>query len=123
MFTPFKAFIKAMQAFKDFLAHADEGSAAAAKRLKRLPPMNPHAPVLSKEDYFTVPPVKRMRRFSDEELQVQPCSMETLEQMHPICSAGLSQTTGCVEKAHCQIAIVCTSAVPKHCWCRRWSAS
>lgn len=49
---------------------ADEGLAMAAKRLKRIPPMNPNAPVLSKEDYFTIPPIKRMRRFSDEELQV-----------------------------------------------------
>lgn len=50
--------------------YADEGSVAAAKRLKRIPPMNPHAPVLSKEDYFTVPPVKRLRRFTDNELRV-----------------------------------------------------
>ena len=49
---------------------ADEGLTMAAKRLKRIPPMNPNAPVLSKEDYFTIPPIKRMRRFSDEELQV-----------------------------------------------------
>ncbi len=43
--------------------------------------------MLSKEDYFTVPPIKRMRRFSDEELQVQPCSMARFEQALPICSA------------------------------------
>ena len=44
-----------------------------ARRLKRIPPLNPKAPVLSKDDYFTVPPIKRMRRFSDNELQVRFC--------------------------------------------------
>ena len=57
---------------------ADEGSASDARRLKRIPPMNPNAPVLSKEDYFTVPPLKRMRRFADTELQVNTCSMATM---------------------------------------------
>ena len=33
--------------------------------------MNPSAPVLSKEDYFTIPAIKRLRRCSDNELQVQ----------------------------------------------------
>jgi hypothetical protein len=33
--------------------------------------MNPSAPVLSKEDYFTIPAIKRLRRCSDDELQVQ----------------------------------------------------
>ena len=43
----------------------------AAKRLRRIPPVNPIAPVLSKEDYFTIPAIKRLRRCSDDELQVR----------------------------------------------------
>ena len=52
--------------------------------------MNPHAPVLSKEDYFTVPPVKRLRRFTDDELQVSLCGMMPSEQALSDCSAGHS---------------------------------
>ena len=43
----------------------------AAKRLRRIPPINPNAPVLSKEDYFTIPAIKRLCRCSDDELQVR----------------------------------------------------
>ena len=50
--------------------HADEGLGRAARRLTRIPPINPNAPLLSKDDYFAIPDIKRMRRFSDDELQV-----------------------------------------------------
>ena len=53
--------------------HADEGLGRAARRLTRIPPINPSTPLLSKDDYFTIPDIKRMRRFSDEELKVGAC--------------------------------------------------
>ena len=50
---------------------AKEGLGRAARRLTRIPPINPNAPLLSKDDYFTIPDIKRLRRFSDDELQVR----------------------------------------------------
>ena len=47
------------------------GSAAATRqRPHKAAPVNPHAPVLTKDDYFTVPPFHRLRRLSDNDLKV-----------------------------------------------------
>jgi hypothetical protein len=35
-----------------------------------LPPINLNAPKLTKKGYFTVPPLKRLQRLRDEQLQV-----------------------------------------------------
>lgn len=38
----------------------------------RPPPVNAKAPVLKRDGYFTVPDIKRLRRMSDDKLQVLP---------------------------------------------------
>ena len=52
----------------------EDGAAPPRPRRRRAPPLNPNAPVLTKEQYFTVPPLKRLRRATDEELRVSFCA-------------------------------------------------
>ncbi|KAK9829172.1 hypothetical protein WJX72_004291 [[Myrmecia] bisecta] len=42
------------------------------KRVRRLPPLNPNAPRLTKPSYFTVPPIKRLRRMTNAQLESVP---------------------------------------------------
>lgn len=102
----------------------------AAKRLKRVPPMNPNAPVLSKEDYFTIPAVKRLRRFSDEELQVNISHAVCLEANHSTSKSWQHAVLSAVETIRQQSACVhCNTTLLWHCLrsegrtsiCRLWT--
>ncbi len=41
-----------------------------ALKQARLPPVNPGAPQLTKDDYFTVPDMRRLKRMHEDELKV-----------------------------------------------------
>ncbi len=49
----------------------DGGPGRERRRSRRQPPVNANAPVLVREGYFTVPDIRRLRRMSDDELQVR----------------------------------------------------
>ena len=51
----------------------DDNGAPPRPRLRRSPPLNPTAPLLTKEHYFTVPPMQKLRRLSDDGLRVRMC--------------------------------------------------
>ncbi len=50
---------------------ADDVRGSEQRRLRRPPPVNPGAPRLTKDDYFTVPDMKRLRRMRDDELKAR----------------------------------------------------
>ena len=51
---------------------AEEEVSRVLKPIRQLPPVNPRAPTLTKPGYYTVPPIKRLRRYSDAQLQASP---------------------------------------------------
>lgn len=78
---------------------ADDAQDADRQRTaKRLSPVNPDAPTLTKADYFTVPPIKRLRRMTDNELQVTHLYWTSAkpvifsQRMRSVVKGALSQT-------------------------------
>jgi hypothetical protein len=50
---------------------ADDVRGSEQRRPRRPPPVNPDAPRLTKDDYFTVPDIKRLQRMRDDELKAR----------------------------------------------------
>ena len=77
----------------------DDYLAATQPRLRRAPPLNPNAPVLTKEQYFTVPPLRQLRRASDDQLKVCcclgavvcRCGNSSLEQLDHACMQAVER--------------------------------
>ena len=65
-------------------AEASEG-VAEAQRQHVLPPVNPNAPQLTLEEYFTVPPLRQLQRLPDDKLKVSRLGAETVgSRLHPL---------------------------------------
>jgi hypothetical protein len=60
---------------------------------KLLPPVNPNAPKLTKEGYFTIPPMKHLQRLRDEQLKV--CTLPFLNTKLMIWSVSNSGEVIC----------------------------
>ncbi|KAK9834736.1 hypothetical protein WJX74_008822 [Apatococcus lobatus] len=50
----------------------DEPAQRVLRPIRQLPPVNSRAPALTKPGYYTVPPIKRLRRYSDQQLREVP---------------------------------------------------
>ncbi len=55
------------------IAEPEEVEATVVRAQRQRPPVNPEAPILTKTGYYTVPPVKRLKRMTNQQLKVQPC--------------------------------------------------
>jgi hypothetical protein len=54
------------------LAEPEEVDTRVVRAQRQRPPVNPEAPVLTKTGYYTVPPVKRLKRMTNQQLKVRP---------------------------------------------------
>lgn len=48
----------------------EEVEAPVVRAQRQRPPVNPEAPILTKKGYYTVPPVKRLKRMTNQQLRV-----------------------------------------------------
>lgn len=53
------------------LAEPEEVETRVVRAQRQRPPVNPEAPILTKTGYYTVPPVKRLKRMTNQQLKVK----------------------------------------------------
>lgn len=56
--------------YEEFVMPAEEARTLEQPRPPRPPPVNPGAPRLTKDDYFTLLDMRRLKRMHDDELKV-----------------------------------------------------
>lgn len=99
------------------MATAEDARVLDQRRQLRPPPVNPEAPRLTKDDYFTVPDMRRLRRMADDELKVcvpgsAPLVLEYLElrRAGKSCSRSIGVTTLLDSESGVQVEYVLLSA-------------